>query len=140
MGKGGQKSETSKRAPTWKTNVAVDRCQNNRMLRQCPSGIAQQPPHCTIAVPTATQNRVTKKTSSSATGQQQKQKKSNSLPIAQHHLPVLDLFWDSFFVRVQLTLILLISPGLGVHHDNYYHCFYISLVSALEQNHCACVM
>ena len=28
--------------------------------RQCPSGIAQRPPHHAIAVPTATQNRVTK--------------------------------------------------------------------------------
>ena len=40
---GGQKgdrrvSETSaKQAPTRKTKAAVDRCQNNRMLRQCPS-------------------------------------------------------------------------------------------------------
>ena len=36
-GKGGQKSETSKQAPTRKTKAAVDRRQNNRMLRQCPS-------------------------------------------------------------------------------------------------------
>ena len=40
-GKGGQKSETSKQAPTRKTKAAVDRPQNNRMLRQCLSGIAQ---------------------------------------------------------------------------------------------------
>ena len=60
MGKRGQKSETSKQAPTRKTEAAVDRRQNNRMLRQCPSGIAQRPPHHAIAVPTATQNRVTK--------------------------------------------------------------------------------
>ena len=53
MGKGGQKSETSKQAPSRKTKAAVDRRQNNRMLRQCPSGIAQRPPHHVIAVPTA---------------------------------------------------------------------------------------
>ena len=47
---------------------------------------------------------------SSAVGKQLKQKKSNSP--AQHHLPALDLFWASFFVRVQLTSLLLISPGL----------------------------
>ena len=57
VGKAGQKSETSKQAPTRKTKAAVDRRQNNRMLRQCPSGIAQRPPHHAIAVPTAMQNR-----------------------------------------------------------------------------------
>ena len=60
MGKGGQKSETSKQAPNRKTKAAVDRRQNNTMLRQCPSGIAQRPPHHAVAVPTAMQNRVTK--------------------------------------------------------------------------------
>ena len=60
VGKGGQKSEASKQAPTRKTKAAVDRRQNNRMLRQCPSGIAQRPPHHAIAVPTAMRNRVTK--------------------------------------------------------------------------------
>ena len=60
MGKGGQKSETSKQAPTRKTKPAVDRRQNNRMLKQCPSGIAQRPPHHAVAVPTAMQNTVTK--------------------------------------------------------------------------------
>ena len=59
-GERGQKSETSKQAPTSKTKAAVDRRQNNRMLRRCPSGIAQRPPHHAIAVPTAMQNRVTK--------------------------------------------------------------------------------
>ena len=49
---------------------------------------------------------------SSAVGKQLKQKKSNSLCLAQHHLPALDLFWASFFLRVQLTSLLLISPGL----------------------------
>ena len=47
---------------------------------------------------------------SSAVGKQMKQKKSNSQ--AQLHLPALDLFWANFFVRVQLTSLLLISPGL----------------------------
>ena len=48
---------------------------------------------------------------SSAVGKQLKQK-SNSLSIAQHHLPPLDLFWASF-LRVQLTSLLLISFGLA---------------------------
>ena len=47
---------------------------------------------------------------SSAIGKPLKQKKSNSL--VQHHLPALDLFRASFFMRVQLTSLLLISPGL----------------------------
>ena len=47
---------------------------------------------------------------SSAIGKQLKQRKSNS-PV-QHHLPALDLFWASLFMRVQLTSLLLISPGL----------------------------
>ena len=59
-GKGGQKSETSQQAPTRKTKAAVDRRQNNKMLRQRPSGIAQQLPYHAIAVPTAVQSRVTK--------------------------------------------------------------------------------
>ena len=49
---------------------------------------------------------------SSAVGKQLKRKKSNSLSLAQLRLPVLDLFWANFFVRVQLTSLLLISPGL----------------------------
>ena len=61
MGKGGQKSGTSQQAPTRKAKAAVDRRLNNGMLiRQCPSGIAQRPPHHAIAVLTAMQNRVTK--------------------------------------------------------------------------------
>ena len=107
-GKGGQKSETSKQAPTQKTKAAVDRRQNHRMLPQCLSGIAQR--HA-IAFPTAMQNRVTMTVCSSAVGKRLKQKKSNSLSIAQHHLPALALFWASFFLRVQLTSLLLISPG-----------------------------
>ena len=91
MGKGVQKSETSKQAPPRKTKAAVDRRQNNRMLRQCPSGIAQRPPHHAIAVPTAMQNSHKDNVRSSAAGKQLKQRKSNSP--AQHHLPALDLFW-----------------------------------------------
>ena len=86
----------------------MDRRQNNRMLRQCLSGIAQQPPHHVIAVPTAMHKDNVR---SSAVGKQLKQKKSNSL--AKHHLPALDLFWASFFLRVQLTSLLLILPGLS---------------------------
>ena len=66
MGKAGQKSETSKQAPTRKTKSAVDRRKNNQMLRQCPSGIAQRPPHHAIAVPTGMQNRVTMTRSTSS--------------------------------------------------------------------------
>ena len=60
-GQGGKKkSEDSRQAPTRKTKDAVDRRQNNRMLRQCALGIAQQLLYYAIAVPTAMQNRVTK--------------------------------------------------------------------------------
>ena len=112
MGKGRQKSETSKQAPTRKTEAAVDRRQNNRMLRQCPSGIAQRPQHHAIAVQTAMQNRVTKTMSVPPPLGNSCSKRSPALPLAQHHLPALDLFWASFFVRVQLTSLLLISPEL----------------------------
>ena len=71
----------------------MDRRQNNRMLRQCPSGIAQ---HHAIAVPTAMQSSHKDNVRSSAAGKQLKQKKSDSLSIAQHHLSGLDLFWASF--------------------------------------------
>ena len=104
-----QKSETSKLAPTWKTKAAVDRCQKNRMLRQCLSGIARQPPHHTTAVPTATQNRVTMSIAPPLGNNWSKR----SPTLSQHHLPALDLFWASFFMRVQLTSLLLISPGLS---------------------------
>ena len=73
----------------------MDRHQNNRMLRQYLSGIAQRPPHHTIAVPTTMQN--SHNVRSPAVGKQFKQKKSSSLSLAQHHLPALDLFWASFF-------------------------------------------
>ena len=92
--------------------AAVDCRQNNRMLKQCPSGIAQRPPHHAIAVPTAMQNSHKDNVCSSAIGKRLKQKKSNSLSLAQHHLPALGLFWASFFVKVQLTSFLLISPEL----------------------------
>ena len=49
---------------------------------------------------------------SSAGGKQLKQKKSSSPSVAQHHLHALDLFWASFFLRIQLTSLLFISPGL----------------------------
>ena len=68
MGKVGKKSEDSKQAPTGKTEAAVDRRQNNKMLRQCPHGIAQQLVHHAIVVPTATRNRHKDNVRSSATG------------------------------------------------------------------------
>ena len=55
-GGGGKKSEDPRQAPTRKTNDAVDRRPNNKMLRQCPSGTAQQLPYHAIAVPTAMRN------------------------------------------------------------------------------------
>ena len=58
--KGKKKSEDSKQAPARKTKDAVDRRQNNGMLRQCPLGIAQQLMCYAIAVPTAMRNRGTK--------------------------------------------------------------------------------
>ena len=90
MGNGGKKSETSRQAPTRKTKAAVDRRQNNKMLRQCPPGIAQQLPYHAIAVLTAMQNSHKDNVRSSAVGKQPKRKKSNSQ--AQLHLPALDLF------------------------------------------------
>ena len=102
MGKGGKKSETLKQASAWKTKAAVDRRQNNKMLRQCLSGTAQRPPCHAVAVPTAMQNRVATldNVRSSAVGKQLKQKKSNSQ--AQLHLPALDLFWANSRVRHHL--------------------------------------
>ena len=101
-GKGGQKSETSKQAPTRKTKAAVDRL-------QCPSGIAQRPQHHVIAVPTAIQNRVTKTMSVASWLGNEAKEVQLSLSI---YSPALDLFRASFFLRVQLTSLLLILPGL----------------------------
>ena len=122
--KRGQKSKTSKQAPTRKTKTAVDRRQNNRMLRQCPSGIVQRPPHHAIAVPTARQNSHKDNARSSTAGKQLKQKKSNSQ--AQLHLPALDLFSANFFVRVQLTSLLSISPGLWGEGVGWMKCCLVS--------------
>ena len=47
-------------APTRKTKAAVDSRQNNKMLRQCPLGIAQQRVYHAVTVATAVRNRVTK--------------------------------------------------------------------------------
>ena len=127
MGKGGQKSETSKQAPTRKIKAAVDRRQNNIMLRQCPSGIAQRPPHHATAVPTAMQNRVTKTMSVAPTLGNNRSKKSPTLSLAQHHLPALDLFCASFFLRVQLTSLLLISPGRCVLCDERHSFLHLML-------------
>ena len=96
--KGDRRVKPRNRRQTRKTKAAVDRRQNNRMLRQCPSGIAQRPPHHPTAVPTAMQNSHKDNGRSSAVMKQLKQKKSN--PQAQLHLPALDLFWANFFVRV----------------------------------------
>ena len=86
------------KAPTRKTKAAVDRRQSNKMTSQCPSGIA---PHHAIAVPTVMQNRVTKTMSVAPPLGNNRSKRSPALSLAQHHLPALDLFWASCFVRVQ---------------------------------------
>ena len=70
------------------------------------SGIAQRPPHHAIAVPTAMQNRVTETMSVAPPLGNDWNKRSPTLSLAQHHQ--FDLFWASFFVRVQLTSLLLI--------------------------------
>ena len=76
MGKREKKSKTSKQALTRKTKAAVDCCHNNKMLRQCPSSIAQRPPHHAIAVPIDMQNRATKTMSvASPLGRKKKEKR-----------------------------------------------------------------
>ena len=92
----------------------MDRRQNNRMfkavsVRHCAATTAPRNccPNCHAEQSHKDNVR------SSLAGKQLKQKKSNSLSIAQHHLPALDLFWaSSFLLRVQLTSLFLISPGL----------------------------
>ena len=96
--------------------AAVDRHQNNRTLRQCPSGIAQWLQHHAIAVPTAMQSRVTMTMSVAPLLGNNRSRRSPTLSIAQHHLPVLDLFLANFLLRVQLTSLLLISPGLSTQY------------------------
>ena len=93
-------------------NAKDQGCRGLPPEQQCPSGVAQRPQHHAIAVRTAMQNSHKHNVRSSAVGKELKQKKSNSLCIAQYHLPALDLFWASFFVGVQLTSLLLISPVL----------------------------
>ena len=112
MGKGEKKSETSKQAQTRTTKAAVDRRQNNKNIkavsvRYCAATTA---PHNCCRNCYAEQNHKDN-VGSSTVGKQLKQKKSSSQ--AQLHLPALDLFWASFFVRVQLTFFL-ISPGLRI--------------------------
>ena len=85
----------------------MDRRQNNKMLRQCPLGIAQQLVYYAIAVSTAVRNSHKDNVRSSAVEKQLKQKKSDfqdqlhlhtvdllraNLRV-QHHLAPLDLAW-----------------------------------------------
>ena len=125
MGKRGQKSKASKQAPTRKTGqvcrgpppeqqnvkaVSVRHCAATTAPRNCcPNCYAEQSHRDYVR--------------SSAVGKQLKQKKSNSLSLAQHHLPALDLsVCSSFFVRVQLTSLLLVSPGLCSRLTAIYTC------------------
>ena len=73
------------------TAVSVRHCAATTALRNCcPNCYAEQIHKDNVR--------------SSAVGKQLKQKKSSSLSfLAQHPLPALDLFWASFFLRVQLT-------------------------------------
>ena len=50
-GEGDERVKAQSQAPTRKTKNAVDRRQNNRMLRQCPLAIAQQLVYHAITVP-----------------------------------------------------------------------------------------
>ena len=116
MGKGGQKSETSNQAPTRKTKAAVDRRQNNKMLRQCPSGIAQRPPHHAIAVPTAMQNRVTKTMSvAPPLGNNW----SERIPTLKPSSTPLLLISSGLTCGSSTTSLLLISPG-SVKASNFF--------------------
>ena len=92
--KGGQKSETSKQAPTRKTEAAVDHRQNNRMLRQCSSGIAATTAPRSCCPNCYAEQSHRDNVRSSAVGKQLKQKKPNSQ--AQIHLSALDLVWANF--------------------------------------------
>ena len=83
--KGGQKSETSKQAPTRKTKVAVDRRQNENVkavsIRSC--AVTTAPRNCCPKCYAEQSHKDNVR--SSAVGKQLKQKKSNSQ--AQLHLP-----------------------------------------------------
>ena len=104
--------------PAARTTVSVRHCAATTAPR-CPNCYAEQSHKDNVR--------------SFAAGKQLKQKKPNSLSVAQHHLPALDLFWASFFVRVQLTSLFLISPGLLP--------FYVSVMPILtfDDNHVPCV-
>ena len=66
------------------------------------------------------QNRVTKTMSVAPPlgNNWSKRSPTFSHSLAQHHLSALDLLWANFFVRVQLTSLLLISPGLWYKADD----------------------
>ena len=117
-------------APTRKTKDGVDRRQNNRMLRQCPLGIAPPLPCHAIAVPTAVRNRVTKTMSVAQPLRNNWSKRSPTLEPSSISLLLISSGLtcgssttslllispgpakvSNFFVRVQLTYLLLISPG-----------------------------
>ena len=106
-GKREKKSETLKQARTQKTEIAVDHHQNNRMLRQCPLGIAQQLVYYAVAFPTAIQNSHKDNVSSFAIGKQLKQKKSNFKPSSTYSLLLIS---SGLTCGFSTTSLLLISP------------------------------
>ena len=148
-GEGGKKSETSKQAPTQKTKAAVDHHQNNKMLWQCLLGIAQQLPYHAVAVPTAMRNRVTKTMSVAPPLRNNWSKTSPTLKPSSASLPLISSGLTSgssttslllispgpakmsnFFMRVQLTFLLLILPGIWMCSSDM-HSFVLFGVAAL---------
>ena len=94
-GKGEEGVKARSQAPTRKIKDAVDRHQNNEMLRQCPLAIAQQLVCYATAASTAVRNSHKDNVRSTyALQEQQRQKKS------------------SFQAQLNLTSVLLISSGL----------------------------
>ena len=91
-GKGGQKSETSRQAPTRKTEAAVDRRQKKQNVkavsaRHCAATTAPRNCSRTCYIEQSLKDNIRR----SVVGKQLKKKKSNSQ--AQLHFPALDLFW-----------------------------------------------
>ena len=111
-GKRGQKSETSKWAPTWKTKAAVDLALSP--LRTTGSvRLALRSDHHTTQLLSQLLCRIEsqrKIVPSSAVGKQLKQKKSSSLSGPALYLPAFDLsVWASFFVTASSS-----SPPPGL--------------------------
>ena len=109
-GKGGQKRETSKQAQPRSPKLPWTAARTTACYGSvCPALQVTTAP-CNCCPNCYAEQSHKDNVRSSAVGKPLKQKKSNSL--VQHHLPALDFFWANFFMRVQLTFLLLILPGL----------------------------